>query len=56
MEPDQGDKDPARGRAESKAAEVEAVAAAPEQVRTAIVFVQAAASKRRTNWELPVLI
>ena len=56
MGPDQGDRDPARGEAESRAAEVGAGAAVTERARGAPVFVQAAAKKPRTSWGLPVLI
>jgi hypothetical protein len=56
MGPDQGDRDPARGRAESRAAAVGAGAAVTGQARAATVFVRAAAKKRRISWELPVLI
>jgi hypothetical protein len=56
MGQDQGDRDPVRAGAESRAAAVGAGAAVMEQARAATVFVRAAAKKRRTRWELPVLI
>ena len=55
---DQGERDPARDKAESQAAgdrdKDEAVVMA--QVRAVPVFVQAAEKKRRIRWEFPVLI
>ena len=53
MEADRQDRDPARGRAESK--EAEAGVAATAQARVAAVFVQAVEKKRRISWEFPVL-
>jgi hypothetical protein len=52
----QGDRDPVRAGEESRAAEVGAGAAVTAQAPAAPVFVQAAAKKRRTGWESPVLI
>jgi hypothetical protein len=55
MEADRRGRDPARGRAESKAAEAGAGEAVTAQVRAAAVFVQAVEKKRRISWEFPVL-
>jgi len=56
MGPDQGDRGPARAKAESKAEEGRDDAVVTVQARAAPVFVQAAEKKRRISWELPVLI
>jgi hypothetical protein len=56
MGPDLVDREHAKVKAKSRAAEVEVGVAVMELARAAPVFVRIAARKPRTRWELPVLI
>jgi hypothetical protein len=56
MGPGQVDRDPARAKVKSKAAEVGAGVAVMERARAAPVFVRIAARKPRTSREFPALI